>query len=67
MKITDAMITAVSALVAYARDVGVTADNVANFRTPEFRAVGVRFPSVNAGLEPSGVAAVIHRATAVSA
>ncbi len=67
MNITGAMTSAVSSLVAHARDVGVTADNVANVSTPGFRAAEVRFTSVNAGREPSGVAAVVHRPAAVSA
>jgi flagellar basal body rod protein FlgG len=67
MNITGAMTSAASSLVAHARDVGVTADNVANVSTPGFRAAEVRFTSVSAGREPSGVAAVIHRPVAVSA
>ena len=67
MNIAGAMTSAASSLVAHARDVGVTADNVANVSTPGFRAAEVCFTSVSAGGEPNGVAAVVHRAAAVSA
>jgi flagellar hook protein FlgE len=67
MTITSALSSAVSLLVARARVVGVTADNVANVSTPGFRVAEVRFTSVSAGGEPSGIAATVHRSAAVSA
>ncbi|MDP7651800.1 MAG: flagellar basal body rod C-terminal domain-containing protein [Rhodospirillales bacterium] len=65
MTITGALSSAVSSLVAHARDVGVTADNVANVSTPGFRAAEVHFTSVNAGGEPGGVEALVRRPAAV--